>query len=68
MREDLAAAYRLIAHFGLDDSIDTHISVRVPGTSDQFLTNPYGLLFREGPLSPAARLITSRMVGRDRSM
>lgn len=47
VRQDLAAAYRLVAHFGMDDSIYTHISARVPGTEDQFLINPYGLLFRD---------------------
>jgi len=47
VREDLAAAYRLVAHFGLDDSIYTHISARVPGADDQFLINPYGVLFRD---------------------
>ena len=47
VREDLAAAYRLIAHFGLDDGIYTHISARVPGTEDQFLINPFGMLYRD---------------------
>jgi ribulose-5-phosphate 4-epimerase/fuculose-1-phosphate aldolase len=47
VREDLAAAYRLVAHFGMDDSIYTHISARVPGTDDQFLINPFGMLFRD---------------------
>lgn len=46
-RRDLAACYRLIAHFGMDDLISTHISARVPGTEDQFLINPYGLMFSE---------------------
>jgi ribulose-5-phosphate 4-epimerase/fuculose-1-phosphate aldolase len=32
VREDLAAAYRLVAYYGMDDSIYTHISARVPGT------------------------------------
>lgn len=45
-RVDLAAAYRLVEHFGWDDIIFTHISARVPGTHD-FLINPYGLLFTE---------------------
>ena len=40
-RIDLAAAYRLIHRFGLDDSIFTHISVRLPGRHDRFLINPY---------------------------
>ena len=47
VREDLAAAYRLVALCGMDDSIYTHISARVPGTDDQFLINPYGWMFSE---------------------
>jgi ribulose-5-phosphate 4-epimerase/fuculose-1-phosphate aldolase len=47
VRVELAAAYRLIAHFGWDDLIFTHISARVPGPDEQFLINPYGLLFEE---------------------
>jgi ribulose-5-phosphate 4-epimerase/fuculose-1-phosphate aldolase len=47
VRVDLAAAYRLVALFGWDDLVFTHLSARVPGTEDQFLINPYGLLFDE---------------------
>jgi len=47
IRRDLAAAYRLVALYGMDDSIYTHISARVPGTEDQFLNNPFGMLFRD---------------------
>lgn len=47
VREDLAAAYRLVAHYGWDDMIFTHISARVPGEEDHFLINPYGWLFDE---------------------
>lgn len=47
VRVDLAACYRLVAHFGWDDGLATHNSVRVPGTDDQFLINPYGLMFDE---------------------
>ena len=46
-RVDLAAAYRLVALFGWDDLVFTHISARVPGTGDAFLINPYGLMFEE---------------------
>jgi ribulose-5-phosphate 4-epimerase/fuculose-1-phosphate aldolase len=35
-----AAAYRLVALFGWDDLVFTHISARVPGAPDQFLINP----------------------------
>ena len=47
MRVDLAAAYRLVAAFKWDDLVFTHISARVPDTENQFLINPYGLLFEE---------------------
>jgi ribulose-5-phosphate 4-epimerase/fuculose-1-phosphate aldolase len=47
VRVDLAACYRLIAHFGWDDLILTHNSARVPGTTDQILINPMGLMFNE---------------------
>ena len=47
IRIDLAAAYRLVALFGWDDLVFTHISARVPGTDDQFLINPYGMMFEE---------------------
>jgi ribulose-5-phosphate 4-epimerase/fuculose-1-phosphate aldolase len=46
-RVDLAAAYRLVALFKWDDLVFTHISARVPGTHDEFLINPYGLMFEE---------------------
>jgi ribulose-5-phosphate 4-epimerase/fuculose-1-phosphate aldolase len=46
-RIDLAAAYRLVAAFKWDDLVFTHISARVPGEENQFLINPYGLLFEE---------------------
>ncbi len=47
MRVDLAACYRLVAAFGWDDVIFTHISARVPGEGERFLINPYGMLFDE---------------------
>jgi len=47
VRVDLAAAYRLVAAFKWDDLVFTHISARVPGRDDQFLINPYGLMFEE---------------------
>src|ERR1700736_6604592 len=46
-RVDLAAAYRLVAHYGWDDLIFTHISARVPGPEHHFLLNPYGMTFEE---------------------
>jgi ribulose-5-phosphate 4-epimerase/fuculose-1-phosphate aldolase len=46
-RISLAACYRLLAHFGMDDLIYTHTSARVPGEPGHFLINPFGLMFRE---------------------
>ena len=46
-RVDLAACYRLVAHYHWDDLIFTHISARVPGPEHHFLINPYGMLFEE---------------------
>jgi len=46
-RCELAAAYRLAASLGWSDFLGTHFSLRVPGTEDQFLLNPYGMLFEE---------------------
>jgi ribulose-5-phosphate 4-epimerase/fuculose-1-phosphate aldolase len=47
VRIDLAAAYRLVAHYGWDDLIFTHLSARVPGPEHHFLINPYGMMFDE---------------------
>lgn len=47
MRVNLAAAYRLVARYGWDDLVFTHISARVPGGDHHFLINPYGFLFEE---------------------
>ena len=47
VRVDLAAAYRLVSLYGWEDLVFTHISMRVPGTEDQFLINPYGVFFDE---------------------
>jgi ribulose-5-phosphate 4-epimerase/fuculose-1-phosphate aldolase len=46
-RVKLAACYRMVARLGMDDLIYNHISARIPGHQDQFLINPYGLLFDE---------------------
>lgn len=62
-RLHLAAAYRLIAHFGLDDSIFTHISARAPKEEAEhgFLINPFGLRFDE---VTASNLVTVDLDGK----
>ncbi len=47
LRIDLAACYRIVAHYGWDDLVFTHISARLPGDQEHFLINPYGMLFDE---------------------
>jgi ribulose-5-phosphate 4-epimerase/fuculose-1-phosphate aldolase len=46
-RVDLAACYRLMAHFGMQDTIYGHATVRVPGSPGEFLINPYGQMYEE---------------------
>lgn len=46
-RVDLAACYRLVALYGMTDLASNHITVRVPGHDNQFLINPYGMLYEE---------------------
>lgn len=63
-RVALAATYRLVAKLGMDDLIYNHISARVPGHDDQFLINPYGLLFEEVTASSLVKIDTAgRKVG-----
>ena len=47
IRVDLACAYRMVAHYGWDDLIFTHLSARIPGPEHHFLLNPYNLMFEE---------------------
>lgn len=56
VRCDLAALYRLAARYGMSDIIYTHISARVPGTTDAFLINPFGMLFEHMTASALVRI------------
>ena len=47
VRVDLAACYRLVAHYGMSDMMANHISARVPGEDNAFLINAYGMLYEE---------------------
>jgi ribulose-5-phosphate 4-epimerase/fuculose-1-phosphate aldolase len=55
-RCDLAACYRLVDMFGWSDLINTRITARVPGRSDHFLINPYGLLYDEVTASSLVKI------------
>jgi len=83
-RRDLAALYRLVALYGWDDLIFTHISARVPAgeswvrqvdgaygpaDTDHFLINPYGLFFTEMTASALVKIDSDgRMVGDNQAM
>jgi ribulose-5-phosphate 4-epimerase/fuculose-1-phosphate aldolase len=58
IRVDLAAAYRLVAHYGWDDLIFTHLSARIPGPEHHFLLNPYNLMFEEVTASSLVKVDT----------
>lgn len=46
-RVDLAACYRLVAHYEMADMMANHISAAVPGEENAFLINPYGMMYEE---------------------
>jgi ribulose-5-phosphate 4-epimerase/fuculose-1-phosphate aldolase len=46
-RVDLAACYRLADRFGLNEGIDNHLTLLVPGYSDRFFLPPFGTHWSE---------------------
>jgi ribulose-5-phosphate 4-epimerase/fuculose-1-phosphate aldolase len=46
-RVDLAACYRLAERFGLNEGIDNHLTLLLPGYSDRFLLPPFGMHWSE---------------------
>ena len=60
-RVELAACYRLFAHFGMTDLIYNHITARVPG-SEHFLINSYGMLYEEVTASSLQKIDTDANV------
>ncbi|MSP82417.1 MAG: aldolase [Alphaproteobacteria bacterium] len=60
-RVDLAAAYRLAVWFELNEGIDNHFTLMVPGRRDRFLLNAFGLHWSE---VTASNLIAVDMGGK----
>lgn len=58
LRVDLAAAYRLVDHFGWTELIFGHLTARVPGPEPHFLINPYGLGYDEVTASNLLKIDT----------
>jgi ribulose-5-phosphate 4-epimerase/fuculose-1-phosphate aldolase len=55
-RVELAAIYRLLAHYGWDDVIYNHSSMRVPGEPRKFLMKRHELLYTEITASNLAKV------------
>ena len=64
-RVELAACYRLIAHFRMTDWIYNHISARVPGQEGVYLINPFGLLYEEVSASNLVKVDTHGNLAED---
>lgn len=47
MRQRLASAYHVVEHLGWSESIYGHITLKVTGSENHFLINPYGLRYDE---------------------
>ena len=62
VRIDLAAAYRLAALNGWDDTVYTHLSASVPGEPGHYLINPFGALFEEITASSLVKVDTKGRV------
>ncbi len=64
LRIQLAAAYRLADRYGMSELINTHISLRVPGSTPTYLLNPHGMLFHQITASSLVRLdFAGKLVG-----
>lgn len=64
-RVELAAAYRLMVHFGFSELAHTHVCARVPGEPDAFLIKPMELFFEE---VTATNLVKYDFEGRPRQV
>ena len=64
LRVQLAAAYRLVEHFGWSELIYGHLTVRIPGETPTFLINPYGFNYEEITASSLVRIdVDGNVVG-----
>lgn len=62
LRQDLAAAYRLAARRGWDDTVWTHLSVALPHEPGAYLINRFGLRFAEITASSLVKVDVSGRV------
>ncbi|WP_441258719.1 class II aldolase/adducin family protein [Bradyrhizobium sp. 521_C7_N1_3] len=62
IRCDLAALYRICDLYGWTDTINSHLSARIPGEPNCFLINNYGDLFGEVTASSLVKMDTDGKV------
>ena len=64
-RVKLACLLRISAYLGWEDSINTHTTMRVPGTDHHFLINPFGLRFDEVRASDLIKVdVDGKVIGK----
>jgi ribulose-5-phosphate 4-epimerase/fuculose-1-phosphate aldolase len=64
LRRQLAAAYRLVDHFGWTELIYGHLTARVPGEQPHFLINPFGLNYDEVTASNLVKIdVDGKVIG-----
>ena len=56
LREDTAAAFRLLDKYGMSDLTNGSVVARLPGEENWFLTHPHGLFFHEMKASDLIRV------------
>ena len=67
LRRQLAAAYRMVDHFGWTELIYGHLTARVPGEQPHFLINPFGLSYDEVTASNLVKIdVDGNIIGESR--
>ncbi|MFC3613795.1 class II aldolase/adducin family protein [Lutimaribacter marinistellae] len=55
-RLDLAATFRILAHYGMSDLANGAVAARVPDQPDHYLVHPYGMFWEEATASAMIKI------------
>ena len=55
-RVDLAATFRILAHYGMSDLANGAVAARVPDQLDHYLVHPYGMFWEEAKASAMVKI------------
>jgi len=58
-RVDLAALFRIVAHYGMSDLVNGAVCARVPDQQDHYLVHPYGMFWEEARASDMIKVDAS---------